>query len=299
MINYDVTCNSDITPKKDIVFKRIFGSKGNEAILKDLLESILDKKIESLSLDLNTELLPEFYNGKKSRVDVRSRLSDGTEVNIEMQMNPYDYSDKRCLQHWSKLYSNTLIEGNKYTDLRKTICIWIINGEVFKDIKEFHSKWEILNKKALNSKHFKELEIHIIELQKFRKLDIMKPMKKDFWLWFIDHTNEEMIKLSCVTNEQIKEARKQLDKIRANEELMERIRLEEAYEMDENTRLANAEERGMKIGEERGKTEGMKIGEEQNKLETAKKMLAKNMDINLISELTDLPIDEIKKLSKE
>ena len=299
MIYDDVKCNSDITPKKDIVFKRIFGSKGNEAILKDLLESILDKKIESLSLDLSTELLPEFYAGKKSRVDVRSRLSDGTEVNIEMQINPYEYSDKRCLQHWSKLYSNTLIEGNKYTDLKKTICIWIINGEVFKDIEEFHSKWEILNKKAPNSKHFKELEIHIIELQKFRKLDIMKPMKKDFWLWFIDHTNEEMINLSCVTNEQIEEARKQLDKIRANEELMERIRLEEAYEMDENTRLANAEERGMKIGEERGKTEGMKIGEEQNKLETAKKMLAKNMDINLISELTDLSIDEIKKLSKE
>ena len=48
MIYYDVPCNSDITPKKDIAFKRIFGSKGNEAILKDLLESILDKKIESL-----------------------------------------------------------------------------------------------------------------------------------------------------------------------------------------------------------------------------------------------------------
>ena len=295
MINYDVPCNSDITPKKDIVFKRIFGSKGNEAILKDLLESILDKKIELLSLDLNTELLPEFYAGKKSRVDVRSRLSDGTEVNIEMQMNPYEYSDKRCLQHWSKLYSNTLIEGNKYTDLRKTICIWIINGEVFKDIEEFHSKWEILNEKAPNSKHFKQLEIHIIELQKFRKLDIMKPMKKDFWLWFIDHTNEEMIKLSCVTNEQIEEARKQLNKIRANAELMERIRLEEAYEMDENTRIANKIADAEKMGEERGEERG----KEQTKLETAKKMLDKNMDITLISELTELSIDEIKKLSNE
>ena len=188
-----------------------------------------------------------------------------------------------------------------------------------KDIKEFDSKYEILNPKTLNSKHFKELEIHIIEWQKFRKLDIMKPMKKDFWLWFIDHTNEEMIKLSCVTNEQIAEARKQLNKIRANEELMERIRLEEAYEMDENTRLANAEKigeergkiAGIKIGEERGKIEGIEIGEkrgeergkkrgeEQNKIETAKKMLAKNMDINLLSELTDLSINEIKKLSNE
>ena len=51
---------------------------------------------------------------------------------------------------------------------------------------------------------------------------------------------------------------------------MERIRLEEAYELDENTRLANAEERG----------------EKRNKIETAKKMLAENMDIALISKLT-------------
>ena len=116
-------------------------------------------------------------------------------------------------------------------------------------------------------------------------------MKKDFWLWFIDHTNEEMIKMSCVTNEQIAEARKQLNKIRANAELMERIRLEEAYEMDENTRIANKIADAEKRGEERG--------EERTKLETAKKMLAKNMDINLIVELTELSINEIKKLSNE
>ena len=78
--------NLDITPRNDIVFKKIFGSKGNEGILKDFLESILEVEIDSLTLDLSTELLPEFYDGKQSRVDVRTRLSDGTEVNIEMHM---------------------------------------------------------------------------------------------------------------------------------------------------------------------------------------------------------------------
>lgn len=89
--------------------------------------------------------------------------------------------------------------------------------------------------------------------------------------------------MSCINNEQIKKAREQLNKIRANEELMERIRLEEAYELDENTRLANAEERG----------------EKRNKIETAKKMLAENMDIALISKLTELSIEEIKKIANK
>ena len=64
---------------------------------------------------------------------------------------------------------------------------------------------------------------------------------------------------------------------------MERIHLEEAYELDENTRLANAEERG----------------EKRNKIETAKKMLAENMDIALISKLTELSIEEIKKIANK
>lgn len=89
--------------------------------------------------------------------------------------------------------------------------------------------------------------------------------------------------MSCINNEQIKKAREQLNKIRADEELMERIRLEEAYELDENTKLANAEERG----------------EKRNKIETAKKMLAENMDIALISKLTELSIEEIKKIANK
>ena len=79
--------SKQLTPKNDIIFKRIFGTKGNEGILKDFLEAILDIKIEYLELDLNTELLPEFLDGKRSCVDVRTRLSDGTEVNIEMQVD--------------------------------------------------------------------------------------------------------------------------------------------------------------------------------------------------------------------
>ena len=60
--------NLEITPKNDLVFKKLFGTKGNEGILKDLLESILDIEIDSLVLDLNTEMLPDFYDGKQTRI---------------------------------------------------------------------------------------------------------------------------------------------------------------------------------------------------------------------------------------
>lgn len=275
--------NLDITPKNDIVFQTIFGSVGNEEILKDFLESILDVKIDSLTLDLNRSLLPEFYDGKQSRVDVRSRLSDGTEVNIEMQMKASDYSDKRCLQHWSKIYSNTLKKGKTYTDLRKTICIWLIDGKIYDEFNDFDSKWEIMNKKHNISNHFNELEIYIIELQKLKNYDRIKSSKKDFWLWFIDHTNEELINMACNNNEKIKEAREQLEKIRADEILMERIRQEENFEFDMNTRLENAAEEG--------KLETQK--------ETTKRMLELGLEIEIIEKATGLSKEEIEKIKEE
>ena len=89
--------------------------------------------------------------------------------------------------------------------------------------------------------------------------------------------------MACVSNERIKEAREQLDKIRADKELMERIRLEEAYETDRITSLANAREEG----------------EVKAKRETAKNMLELGAEVEFISKATGLSVEEIEKLKEE
>ena len=60
--------------------------------------------------------------------------------------------------------------------------------------------------------------------------------------------------------------------------------------LDEERRLGKEE--GIKEGMEKGKEEGIK----ENQILTAKNMKNKNMDINLISELTGLSIEEVEKL---
>ena len=51
-------------------------------------------------------------------------------------------------------------------------------------------------------------------------------------------------------------------------------------------------------GEVRGKAEGEKIGKAERNRAIALNMLARNMDISLISELTGLSEDEISELKK-
>lgn len=274
---------SKITPKNDIIFKKIFGSKGNEEILKDFLESILDIKIEFLTVEVGTELLPEFLDKKLSRLDVRAKLNNGTFVNIEVQTNMYGYSDKRNLAYWSKAYLEQFKSGDDYSKANKTICIWILDGKVY-DFPKYHSKWKVTEIENKEEIYLDDFEIHVIELKKFREEDIMEPKKKEFWLWFIDHTKKEMVEMSY-SLEEIRKAKAEYEKmIEDNPEIQHLLIREEFARWDEQHRRALAEKEGM----EKGKKEAQK--------ETAKKMLAKGMDIETIIELTGLTEKEILDL---
>ena len=61
---------------------------------------------------------------------------------------------------------------------------------------------------------------------------------------------------------------------------------------EKNNELEDAKKEGKSIGFEEGKSIGIK----ENKLEIAKKMLKKEMNIEDISEITSLTIEEIEKI---
>ena len=88
--------------------------------------AILNIKIASLTTDVTTEFVPDYRNGKSSRLDVRTQLTDGTNVNIEVQTNMEGFSEQRCLQYWNKIYSNNISASEKYEELSRVICIWNI-----------------------------------------------------------------------------------------------------------------------------------------------------------------------------
>ena len=290
--------DSKVTPKNDIAFKRIFGTKGNEEILKDFLEAILNIKIASLTTDVTTEFVPDYRNGKSSRLDVRTQLADGTNVNIEVQTNMEGFSEQRCLQYWSKIYSNNISASEKYEELPKVICIWILDGEVYEEFEDFMSKWEMTEEKHGTKGHFKEIEFHIIELKKFRNSATIKKNVINFWLSFIDYTNRELVELACISNEKIQKAREELAKIEADKELMERIRLEELAEFDQKNALCHAREKGKIEGEQIGLEKGEQIGLQKGKKEIVKNMLKANMTIEQISQMTGLSKVEILEIEK-
>lgn len=292
--NENVDIQRIITPKNDVVFKRIFGKRGNEEILKSFLESILDLKISDLTLDCNTEILPEISVGKLSRVDVLARLSDGTLVDIEIQTKEKGFKEKRCLQYWSRLYSQDIEKGKDYLQLNKTICIWIVDSIVYEEFKEYESTWKVQEARYGIQGHFSDFEIHIIELQKFRNTDIIKPSKKEFWLWFIDYTKKELVDVSVKDVKEVEKAYEEYKRITSDKALMNAIINMDMAEMDRAQEITDARLEGKQEGIKEGETRG----KEENKIEIAKKMLKSKIDVEKISEFTELTIEELEELKK-
>ena len=86
-------------------------------------------------------------------------------------------------------------------------------------------------------------------------------------------------------------AKKYYDKLmelNTNQEFVQLLSNDEEYEMYVKSEISEAREDARK--------EGIEEGSKESKLEIAKAMVKKNMDINLIAEVTNLPVEEIKTL---
>ena len=281
----------------DYAFKRVFGRNGNEGILKDFLESILDIEIKDITIQ-NPEIPKNMRDSKIGILDVRAEINGKEIIEVEMQVQNQYNIDKRSPIYITKIYSDQLKEGDSYVKVKKVAVINILNFNYY-ERNSYHSVGRM---KFENSKENEkvdmgyileeqyvtdDLEMHFIELPKFRKKNPDISSKLDQWLWLICG-EEEKIKMAKNENEKIKEAKSELEKLEMSPEDRELYELRLKAIRDE----INIRESGFIDG----KTEGKKEGELQKSLEIAQNMLKENMPIEVISKLTGLSQEEIEKL---
>lgn len=87
-------------------------------------------------------------------------------------------------------------------------------------------------------------------------------------------------------NKEIKKAMDMIDEMSMDEKEWELYTSRKIAIMDYNSGMRHAEEKGIEEGKKK------------NKIEIAKKLLAKNMSIEEIEEITELTTEEIKKIIK-
>ena len=255
--------------KNDVVFKTLF-SRSTPKITKAMLEAMLNTKINKLELDKSTDLLNDNEEDKNGRLDLRAIIDGNVECDIEVQLETHKNMAERFVYYWAKMYAANLRVGHSYSDLRKTICIVILD-DVFqktKGIEDPKTVWKVTedeNKKQILTDHF---ELVIIELPK--ALKAYKKNKNDEllqWLMFLDNAKSEEVTQIMEENEDIKEAKEELEKISQDDILRRRalsrtLDIADRLQFEKEAREAEEEAKEAKEEAKEAKEEAKEAKEE-------------------------------------
>ncbi|ACN83247.1 Rpn family recombination-promoting nuclease/putative transposase [Brachyspira hyodysenteriae] len=276
-------------PLNDYFVRYLFTDKGSsESILLDFINSIMINA--NMKTFRSVEILTPFNlkknkNLKETIVDVKCITQNGAVVIIEIQLQGNSRFPERILYYWAANYSKLLKHGERYDELTPVISINLLNFNLDKstNIHSCYMLYEMNNKKLLTD----HLQIHIIELKKFKKNILTKDL--NCWLKIFTSKNLEASMSEIVKEKPImEEVQKKYNNFVKSKLMMMEYEKKEAYLYGNQIMLD--EERRL------GKEEGIKEGIEKEKSSLAKNMKKENIDVNIISKVTGLSIEEINKL---
>ena len=188
--------NRKFVAKSNFVLRRVLNTEENIDILQEFIEVILNIKIK------NAKINPYLQKKKKNLpaeenfgiADLRIKTMENEELNIGIQMIDGEHILTKMFLYFAQIHSNQL-EYDDNRKIAKTITINILDFIFTKEMK-YHSRM-ILKEEELEDTLKNYLEIHIIELPKF-KLNSNKIMSlKETWITYLKGENiEKAIKKS-------------------------------------------------------------------------------------------------------
>jgi predicted transposase/invertase (TIGR01784 family) len=278
-----------LDPKNDIAFKAMLTSK-NEAsqkALKHIISDFTGLKIEEVRVAENEPQCSSIEE-KHVRLDV-SCIFNGKEIaEVEMTMDADKFEFIRIEYYLARLYGSAKTKGiKKYEDYPDAYQISIIGNRVVneesKDPISFYELCNLKTKKPINGK----MHIIIAELKKLKAENIKKMTMAEKWAaffkWFTDKNKAEKLNKLIETEEGLQMATNALRYASKDEITRRTIIQRDMARRDWDHKIATAWDGG----------------KAEDKRETALKMLRKGMDLNLITELTELPLEDVKSLKNQ
>lgn len=256
---------STLDPKLDIAFWMLFGAEQNRPLLLSLLNAVLQPSVPIESVEVLHAQPERFsFDDKSIALDLRVRLVDGRQIDVEMQSFRRRALRERGLYYWARLFSGQLHRGDEYGALRPCTVILITN---FKELENprFHSIFrltEVHSGETLTDR----IELHVVELPKLSdSLDENDEPGLLAWCKFLAADSDDELETLAMANPVLKQAKEALDRLSADPEARVRAEMREmalqSYYLDMNK------------AREEGKDEGRTEGKAEGKAETLRKLL--------------------------
>ena len=255
----------ELTIQDNFIFQKVMLKKH---ICKAVLERLLDISIKDIVYIQEEKTLDVSLETKSVRLDVYVNDDKGTVFNIEMQTSK-DMEElvKRTRFYQSILDMYHLQKGQKYTTLNDSYIIFICTFPVFSGNRHKYTFKNICMEEhdiLLNDGATK-----LFLSTKGRKNDISKPLQR-----FLDYVDGH-----AATDDLLRDIESAVDEAKHCEAWREEYSM---LSMDHYTYWK----------------EGVAEGRAEGKAEVVVQMLREKLSLEMIAKLTNLTLDEIKKIGK-
>lgn len=251
----------------------LFGKTMSDAELcRMLLEKVLGVKIKRVEFLNNQQIVDNLNAVKGIRLDIYVESDESVVYDVEMQTKNKEVV-KRSRFYQSSLDMDMIVKGDSYKQLSPSYIIFICTFDLFKLGRYQYSfrYWCDEDKELLLGDG-----THKVFLNTQGTIDDVDEDIKEF-LAYVENSTEEVAK-NCKGN-----------LVKRVHEKVEAIRNDEECEVEYMTYLD-------RLNEER--EEGRVEGREQGKIELVEEMVKKNLDVDLIMQITKLTEQQIKEIEK-
>ena len=276
----------------DLLFRKMLTSKDSGTILKAFVKDMLGKEFKTLTPreTYHIDSYKKTHDTMKimrTEVDVLAVAEDGSQVTIEMQIQPHHFFQERALFYLAKAYvspygneeAEAYIESNNFSGLCPTYGINIVDFHLFSPDEAALQSFSLRNDKSsdlfLGRNQQTILSLCFFSL-KNKNIEPATPLAH--WQHFFK-TGE----VDENAPQYIKEAKQKIDYYQLNEEEKTMIMRIDKAKAIKNAELAMAREEGIDIG----------------KLEVAANLLRMGMALEQIAQGTGLSLEQIKELKEE
>lgn len=237
-----------MSPKVDYCFKELLAYS---EIRKGFIAAILNKDPEEIA---ETTLMPTILSkdtedGKYGILDVRVRMKNGSQMDLEMQVAPFEFWNNRVIFYLSKMYAEQVKEGDKYKNLKPCIQVSILNFNLFHEDRTCFREIAFCDL-TTKQKYTDLLEIYVLELKKLPPEQKEEPLINK-WMRFLAAESREDFEKMAGEDNYINEAYEVLQKLSADERKRLEYEARQKAIRDYDSQMSSSREEGIRIGEDR------------------------------------------------
>lgn len=277
-----------INPHTDFGFKRLFGSEFNKELLISFLNALFrgEQNVKDVTY-LNSEQLGDRIDARRAVFDVFCENDKGEKFIVEMQ-NVYQefFKDRTIYYSTFPIREQAQRGGDRDFHLNSVYTIGLLNfnfAEGLQNAKRWHHEVKLMETDT-KEVFYDKLTYVYVEIPKFDKTENELKTMYDKWMFVLKNLSSLMKRPASLQERVFTRLFEQAEISKFNPQELK------SYEDSVNAYrdIVNAIKTAEKKKFAEGKAEG--------KAEIARAMLAKGMDMEVISELTGISIGELKDL---